>query len=172
MTEDSTRRTISWATLAAAGVATFVMAIWGFNALTAPVEKDDTSSAGSPTDTTSCTPGKGDFVQRSDVTVSVYNAGKKSGRAQATLDLLENDGFVAGAVGNAPTGTKVARAEVHTTRQNDPKAELVALALGKNTPVVVTTVQGPGLDVMIGDKFKKLDSTAPRKVRATAATTC
>lgn len=169
MTEDESRRAISWTTLAVMGVATVVMAVWGFNSLTAPVGNDSTTPTSSTT-TPGCTPGVRNVVRRGDVTVSVFNAGSRSGRAQDTLNLLENAGFAPGAVGNAPSGDHVARAEVHTTLKDDPKAKLVARALGKNTRIVVTTVVGPGLDVIIGDKFNKLDASAPRQLSAASGT--
>ncbi|MFL6062004.1 MAG: LytR C-terminal domain-containing protein [Marmoricola sp.] len=170
MTQPENARVISWVTLAVAGVCALVMAIWGFNSLTAPVKKDQ--PAATTTNNGGCVPQGASYVHRGDVTVSVFNAGKKTGRAQSTLDQLERAGFVPGAVGNAPTGDKVARAEVHTTKADDPRAQLVALALGKGAKVVVTTVIGPGLDVIIGDKFKRLDPGAPQRVRASAAVTC
>jgi hypothetical protein len=168
MTDEANRRAISAATLAVMAVATLVMAVWGYHALTSPVAKSDPVTTRS--DTPACTGSRGK-VQRSDVTVSVFNAGSRAGRAQSTLDLLENAGFRAGAVGNAPAGSHVSRAEVHTTRAGDPQARLVALALGAHTRVVVAPVVGPGLDVLVGDKFKKLDAGAPRSVPA-AASSC
>lgn len=164
------RRVISWATLAVTTVATLAMAVWGFNALTEPFEDDSTSVSSSGDDPT-CAPGTGRrFLARGDVTVSVYNAGKKNGRAQDTLDLFEGAGFAAGAIGNAPEETEVVRAEVRTRKNDDPAAKLVALALGKNTEVTVTGDDlGPGIDVFIGDKFRKLAADAPRRVRLTEA---
>lgn len=170
MTEEDSRRLVSWVTLAVAGVLALVMAVWGFSSLTAPIKKDPSATESS--NNGGCVPAGASYVHRNEVTVSVFNAGKETGRAQKTLDMLERAGFVPGAVGNAPSGDKVARAEVHTTKADDPRARLVALALGKGTKVVVTTVIGPGLDVIIGDKFKRLDPGAPGRVRASAAVTC
>jgi len=170
MTEEDSRRVISWVTLGVSAVLALVMAVWGFHALTAPVKKDPPSAEAS--NNGGCVPAGASYVHRNEVTVSVFNAGKETGRAQKTLDMLENAGFVPGAVGNAPSRDKVARAEVHTTKADDPRARLVALALGKGTKVVVTTVIGPGLDVIIGDRFKRLDASAPQRVRASSAVTC
>jgi hypothetical protein len=81
------------------------------------------------------------------------------------MDLLERAGFKVGAVGNAPDGVDAARAGVYTTKSDDPAAELVARALGKNTQVVHTDEDlGPGVDVVIGDKFKRLDPNAPKRL--------
>jgi hypothetical protein len=161
-----TRRSLTaGASLAVGVVLVCVMAVWGYRAMTAPIAEDKTGSA---TSGPSCQPADQKvtkYVRRGDVTVSVYNSGKRAGRAQATLDLLERAGFEAGAVGNAPSGIKVARAEVYTTKADDPAAELVAKALGKKTQVVHSDEQfGPGVDVVIGDKFKRLDPAAPRRL--------
>lgn len=162
------RKTVSAISLAVGAVVVVVMAIWGVNAFTAPIEDDDSPSVSD--DELACPAGEEqriiDFVRRSEVTVSVYNAGKKAGRARTTLDTLEEAGFKPGAIGNAPEGTDVPRAEVHTKTADRSEAQLVALALGRNTQVVVDEEQdlGPGVDVYIGDKFKRLDPKAPNRV--------
>lgn len=167
MTQD--RRLISAISLVVMAAATLVMALWGYHALTAPFSHDpaETPMAGAE-----CTPGSGSagVVRRRDVTVSVFNSGQRAGRAQETLDLFEKAGFKPGAIGNAPDGVSAARAEVRTTKQDDPAARLVARTLGRRTKVVVGTEDyGPGVDVVIGDKFRKLDATAPTQIRITAA---
>jgi hypothetical protein len=167
------RRLTTGATLVVAVVVLCVMAVWGIKSATAPVESLGRSKSTGP----GCDPADQkitEFVRRGDVTVSVYNAGKLEGRAQATMDLLERAGFKPGAVGNAPTGLKVTRASVYTTNSDDPGAELLAQALGKNTQVVHTDEEyGPGVDVVIGDRFKKLDPAAPTRIKLdTPKTTC
>lgn len=143
-----------------------VMAVWGYNAATAPVEDGATASSGptcAPEDQTTT-----GVVRRGEVTVSVYNAGERSGRAQDTLDLLESAGFKAGEVSNAPDGIDVAKAAVYTTKADDPAAELVARTLGPKTQVVRSDAEfGPGVAVIIGDKFRALDATAPRRLEYT-----
>ena len=172
MSEVGPRNVISWATLAAMGVVTLVMAVWGFNSLTAPVTKDPVDEVSSGTDG-ACEPGADKFLKRSGVTVSVYNAGKKTGHAQETLDLLENAGFVAGAVGDTPEGTQVPKVEVRAENPDSPAAKLVALAFGPNVPVTASDDDlGPGVVIFVGDKFKKLDSSAARKVKVPADASC
>jgi hypothetical protein len=154
--------------LAAAALAVFVMALWGMNALTAPFGGNDTTDSSANCGTTSHR-----TVKRSDVTVSVYNAGKRQGRAGVTLDLLEEAGFNAGAVGNAPKGVTARVAIVRTTQRVHPDATLVARALGSHVPVVVTSDDlGPGVDVIIGDKFSKLNPNAARSVRVSNTASC
>jgi hypothetical protein len=167
MSDPETRRVVSWVTLAGTAVATLVMAVWGFQAFTAPID-DGGDQASSPTDEVSCAPGQEvtvKYLRRREVTVSVYNAGKKAGRAGDTMDRLQRAGFQVGAIGNAPEGTRVARVEVRAAKADDPAARLVALAFGRDVPVTVSTSDlGPGVDVIIGDRFKRLDGAAPARV--------
>jgi hypothetical protein len=110
------------------------------------------------------------FVRRSQVQVSVFNAGTRQGLAGTTLERLEEAGFRAGNPGNAPRRTKVRRAVVWTTEKDDRSARLVALALGGRTRVVVTeTDLGPGVDVIVGNRFRKLNREAPRRIRLARA---
>jgi hypothetical protein len=154
--------------LAAAALAVLVMALWGMNALTAPFGKDAAADSSSPTCGSSHR-----TIKRSDITVSVYNAGKRQGRAGVALDQLEEAGFNPGAVGNAPKGSQVRVAVVRTTKKAHPDATLVARAFGPHVPVVVTADDlGPGVDVIIGDKFSKLNPRAPRSVRVSSAAAC
>jgi len=158
--------------LVVAAVLLCIMGVWGYHAATAPVPSDSTSTSSGPT----CSPDKqtvDTYVRRSEVTVSVYNSGEKAGRAQATMNLLERAGFRAGEVNNAPDGVNATRASVYTTKADDPAAELVAAALGHDTKVVHSDAEfsGPGVDVVIGDKFKKLDPNAPEKMKLPAPVT-
>ncbi len=141
------------------------MAIVGFNKLTEPLPDNPTAQ---PT----CSDAEQEvreFVRRSEVQVSVFNAGRREGLAGTTLEKLEEGGFRAGNAGNAPPKAKVSRAVVWTTKPNDSTAKLVALAFGKQTKVVVTeTDLGPGIDVLVGNKFKRLDPKAPRRIKLPA----
>jgi hypothetical protein len=161
----TTRSLTTGVSLVVGAVLLCVMAVWGYDAATAPIEDGSTSTSSGPT----CAPEDQKvqkYVVRRDVTVSVYNSGRKAGRARATMDQLERAGFKPGEVNNAPDGIKVARASVYTTKADDPAAELVAAALGHDTPVVHSDDEfsGPGVDVVIGDKFKRLDPNAPKRV--------
>lgn len=159
-----TRRKVTTAvTLVALVVVLCIMAVWGYNAATAPVDDGPTVSAGPD-----CPPEDQivtKYVRRGDVTVSVYNAGKKKGVAQSTMEKLEAAGFKPGEVNNAPEGIDVERVAVYTTDADDPDAELVALAFGKSTQVVRSDDElGPGVDVVIGDKFKGKIRKAPKRL--------
>ncbi|HEY0905244.1 MAG TPA: LytR C-terminal domain-containing protein [Marmoricola sp.] len=159
------RRLTAGVTLTVAALVLCVMAVWGLNAATAPIDDDgDVTASTGPT----CAPEDQTvtkFLRRGEVTVSVYNAGKRSGRAQATLGLLEEAGFKPGEVGNAPDDVDVRRAAVYATDVDDLDARLVAAALGTDTRVVATDLElGPGVDVMIGDRFNRLAPDAPRRL--------
>ena len=106
------------------------------------------------------------FLRRGEVQVSVFNAGSKSGLAGKTLEKVEAAGFKAGNSGNAPGSAGVRRAVVWTTQPSDTSARLVALAFGPRTLVEVTeTDLGPGIDVIVGNRFKGLDKKAPNRIR-------
>ena len=106
------------------------------------------------------------FIRRSEVTVSVYNAGARKGFAGLTLQRLEDKGFRAGALGNAPSDTKVRRAVVLTTKADDPAARLVAITMGRGTKVeVVEETMGPGVDVYVGPRMRLLNQRAPARLK-------
>ena len=167
------RRLASAAALVAGVVAVVVMALWGLDAVTAPFGDDDPATASSGPD---CPPEDQvitEYVRRSEVTVSVYNTGKRKGHAGETLNKLENAGFQPGAIGDADDGDRVRRAEVRTTREDNAGARLVAKALGPNVPVVVVDDDyGPGVDVFIGDKFTHLVNAPKREKLSTPVTSC
>ncbi len=140
------------------------MAVYGFKSALAPLPG---SSSSDPT----CSGTEKqvqEYLKRSDVQVSVFNAGTRDGLAGQTLDKVEAAGFRAGNAGNAPKSAVVRRAVVWTTEPNDTSAKLVALSFGKGTRVQVTeTDLGPGIDVLVGNKFKRLDASAPTRIRLT-----
>ena len=139
------------------------MAVWGWQHVTAPFSASPSSS------TRSCSPAEITtirFAHPSDVQVSVFNAGDRSGLAGRTMSQLENRGFRPGQVGNAPGHLKVRRAVVHTTKKDDPEAKLVAVQLGRHVRIVVTKKSlGPGVDVFVGNHFHKLRKHAPQRIK-------
>lgn len=139
------------------------MAVWGWQHVTAPFSAAPSSS------TKSCSPSEITtirFAHPSDVQVSVFNAGDRSGLAGRTMTQLENRGFQPGQVGNAPGHLKVRRALVYTTKKDDPEAALVAAQLGRHVRIVVTTKSlGPGVDVFVGNHFHGLRKHAPKRMK-------
>jgi hypothetical protein len=130
--------------------------------LFAPIEDDTEAAPGSD-----CTPqkvGAGKPLRTQEVTVSVFNAGERSGLASETLDQLGNRGFRLGDTGNAPETANVKFVQVWTTDRRDPAARLVALQFGKKTAIRRGEDLGPGVDVIVGNRFKGLVK-APKSIR-------
>lgn len=151
-------------TLAGALVIFVVMIFWGITAATAPVGGGDST----PTSGQQCSDAEKTVqthIKRRDVTISVYNSGKRKGLATEVLARLENGGFRPGAVGNAPDGLQADVAVVYAKDTNSTSAKLVALAFGPDTQILPLEVDlGPGINVVVGDGFKHLDQAAPREL--------
>ena len=158
----SGRRLTTTVTLGVLLLVLAAMAFIGFRQLTAPLP-------GAPSADETCSGAEKQvqkFVRRNQVQVSVFNAGSRKGLAGTTLDKVEQAGFRAGNSGNAPGGAKVRRAVVWTTEQNDRSARLVALAFGPRVQVRVTEKDlGPGVDVLVGDRFRGLAPKAPKRIK-------
>lgn len=140
----------------------------GWRSLTAPLPTDGSTDAATPTCTSQLQ--RGDVVQSGEVTVSVYNAGTRSGLAGETRDALVDRGFIAGDVGNAPDDLEsVNFVRVLAPSRQDPASRLVALQFGRNTLIdEVEDDLGPGVEVVVGDQFLGLVE-APTKIRARSA---
>ena len=146
------------------------MAIYGFKSLTSPLPGGSAAEK-------KCDGAEKQvqgYLKRSQVQVSVFNAGRREGLAGTTLEKVEAAGFRAGNAGNAPKSAEVPRAVVWTTEEHDRAALLVARAFGRRTKVEVTNTDlGPGIDVLVGDKFKGLAPRAIKRIRlATPIETC
>lgn len=129
-------------------LAVLAVAAWfGYKSLLAPIGEGDKASS---CDKTAIR--RGQQVTTRQVQVSVFNAGDRSGLAGRTMTRLAHRGFKKGAVGNAPSGTKVKHVQVWTTQKKDVAARLVARQFGGGTRVrLVDTNLGPGVDVVIGN---------------------
>ena len=128
--------------------------LYGLDALFKPLPGDSSGKAAGCS-TTSIK--KGQRIRAHQVQVSVFNAGTRSGLADETLGALRARGFRKGEAGNAPSGAKVKRVQVWTTQRNDAAARLVAHQFGRATKVrFVDTDLGPGVDVVVGNRFGKL----------------
>lgn len=161
----SGRKVTTAVTMSVLVVVLVAMAVLGFSQLTAPLPGTGSSSSAS------CSEAKKQvqaFLKRSEVQVSVFNAGTQKGLASTTLMKIEEAGFRAGEAGNAPSGTRVGRVRVWTTETDDPAAKLVARALGRRTRIEVTEKDlGPGVDVLVGNQFTDLDPRAAKRIRLT-----
>jgi hypothetical protein len=140
---------------------------YGYRALFAPVDESVTAS---PKDGGCQELTKGEVVRPRDVTVTVLNAGSRTGLAGQVQQQLVRRGFHAGNIDNAPEGTGVRFVRVRAASVKDPAARLVAAQFGKGTLLVHSKEDlGPGVDVIVGDRYKGLEKHAPRKLRATVA---
>ncbi len=140
---------------------------YGYRALFAPV---DESVSASPADRGCERVRKGEVVRPRDVTVTVLNAGSRTGLAGRVQQALVRRGFHAGSTDNAPEGTQVRFVRVRAPSVKDPAARLVAAQFGKGTLVVHSKDDlGPGVDVVVGDRYRGLERGAPRKLRAAVA---
>jgi len=144
-------------------------ALIGWHTLTAPFPSGSDSSSSVQQQ---CVKGlkRGQVVHSNEVTVSVYNAGTRSGLAGTTLQQLLSRGFIPGDVGNAPgnlSGVHFVR--VLSPTRADPAARLVAVQFGPHTALQVSHADlGPGVEVIVGDRFVGLKK-APKQLRARAS---
>ena len=152
------RHLITAVTLLVLCAGVVIAAVVGWQWLFADLPDQETVATDEPT--VSCTPADvqpGDRIRSRDVRVSVFNAGTRSGLAGDTMAALTERGFREGDVANAPSDARVRRVEIWTTDENDAQARLVALQFGKKVDVKVQDVDlGPGVDVVVGDRFRGL----------------
>lgn len=143
-------------------------AVWGWQQLFADLPGDETA-AEEPTPTCATDQlAKGQRIRSSQVTVSVFNAGNRSGLANETQSALRRRGFLRGALGNAPSDVSVRRVQVWSTQEDDAEALLVARQFGKRVEVTFVDVDlGPGVDVIVGNAFRGL-SKAKRSIKVQA----
>ncbi|WP_457206925.1 LytR C-terminal domain-containing protein [Nocardioides sp. P5_C9_2] len=143
---------------------------WGWKALTQPLP--DNAPAPLCTDTTVAA---GTPVFRDQVAVSVFNASSRSGLAGATLELLEDRGFVGADTGNAPE--PVRRVQIWAADPQNPAVRLVKRQFRKAQVVAGTEVDGEplgrGVVVVLGQSYSSLREKEIESVKArTDATFC
>jgi hypothetical protein len=159
------------ATLLAGVLVLGVMAVVGYRQLTEPFGAEEPAAQAE-----GCPDGQHEVskktLRRSEVKVSVYNAGSIKGAAGRTMAALERGGFQPGEVGNAPASVKARTPKVYTTKADDPAAQLVARYLGKGASVVHADEDfGPGVDVFIGKRLPKPNKKAAKTIRLKEPTT-
>lgn len=129
--------------------------VLGAKSLFAPLP--GSGSSATPGTCTTKTVDAGKRIHSSQVQVSVFNGGSRSGLANKTLTALERRGFTAGETGNAPSDVHVKRVQVWSTEKHDPEAALVARQFGPKLKVTFSdTDLGPGVDVIVGNKYSGL----------------
>lgn len=150
-------------TLAVLTALMLVAAVWGWQAATKPLP----SSKPAPlcTDVTVLT---GKQVFRDQVAVSVYNGSDRSGLASATMEQLEERGFVGADSGNAPA--KVDGVEIWSDEPRNAAVRLVARQF-KGARVVSGEELGRGIVVVVGESFKRLRKKEVESVTAVESST-
>lgn len=139
------------ATLAVLGVLLLVGVAWGFSAVSEPFPEnaDPPVCVESPVSA-------GDVLRPSGVTVSVLNAGERSGLASSTLDDLTDKGFAKGQFNNA-SGEDVRSAQIWSADRSTAAVRLVRSYLGGRVRVVERAGPAAGLTVVVGDQFPGID---------------
>ncbi|WP_028642849.1 LytR C-terminal domain-containing protein [Nocardioides sp. URHA0020] len=151
-------------TLLVLGVALAVAGVWGWRATMEPLPAKPTSAVCVATRVAA-----GEKVYPQQVTVSVYNSGRREGLAGRTMQLLKDQGFVRGSSGNAASA-KVRRVAIWTTTPTDPDVQLVASYFGKGVDIERRKGPGVGVTVVVGDEFTEL-AKGRAAVRAASDTT-
>jgi len=141
----------------------------GFAALTAPFGSDgDAAVAVCRTRTVS----DGDTVRPQQVTVSVVNAGGRSGLASRTLDDLEDAGFDRGELANAPEDTDVSGVQIWTSDRRNPAVRLVRGHLGGQVRVRDLDAGVAGVTVVVGNAFAGVKQGRESVVAEESAQVC
>ena len=143
---------------------------YGYRALFAPV--GDVTAAAPDAEGCELRLRQGETVRTRDVTVTVLNAGTRSGLAGQVQEQLVGRGFIAGGTDNAPDDQAVRFVRVLAPSREDPAARLVAVQFGPRTFVQRSEEDfGPGVDIVVGDRFRGLVPDAPRRLEAAVAGT-
>ena len=115
----------------------------------------------------------GDTVAPGDVTVSVINAGGANGLAGRTLSELTDRGFGRGNLSDAPDGSpKVVRSQIWTTDGETAAVELVRTYLLGKVTVVEREGLLPGVNVVVGTKFRDVKDGKAQATAEDDETTC
>ena len=160
--------------MAVLGLVLLVAVLVGWQQLTEPIPEADSGPSAEPTGP--CTDAQvkaGTRIRPDMVTVSVYNAGTRTGQADKTLELLARRGFGRGETGNAPEGASVRKSQVWVSKVPDPAARLVASWLGPRVKIAQRKTIGVGVMVVVGDDFRGTLVRGDRSVvTKRAATVC
>jgi hypothetical protein len=138
-------------------------AVWGLSALTAPFPQNDPVAICEDVDVSA-----GTEVRRDQVVVSVFNGSKRTGLAGATSAQLVERGFVAGDIGDSPQ--PAASTQIWAADPTNPAVDLVRQQF-KGAQVVTGDSLGPGVVIVVGEKFQALRKKQVESVVAAADTT-
>lgn len=152
-------------TLAGLVAIVLVATLWGWAAFTEPFPEEEELPICQDTPVTA-----GTEVRRDQVVVSVFNGSRRSGLAGATDAQLEERGFVSGGIGDSPQ--PAASTQIWSDDPTNPAVQLVQQQF-KGAQVVPGDALGPGVVVVVGEKFQSLRKKQVESVVAEAdATFC
>jgi hypothetical protein len=152
-------------TLAGLAVLVLAAAVWGWAAFTEPFPEEEPVAICEDT-----TLPAGSEVRRDQVVVSVFNGSTRTGLASATSAQLTERGFVEGTVGDSPL--PAATTQIWSSQPDNPAVVLVQRQF-KRAQVVQGDELGPGVVVVVGEKFQSLKKKQVESVVAEAdATWC
>ncbi|GAB4011049.1 LytR C-terminal domain-containing protein [Nocardioides ultimimeridianus] len=157
----------STATIGVLALVLVLATAWAWHKVTAPFPTSTVAAVPICQDTTVAA---GERVRPRMVLVNVLNAGTTVGLAQSTQAKLADFGFAAGKRGNTPHVRKALTAEIWTDNPKGAATELVASYLGSDVRVVHRYSDYPGITVVVGDAFGKVQQGLP-SLRAAADTT-
>jgi LytR cell envelope-related transcriptional attenuator len=153
-------------TLLALGVLLVLAAVWGWSAALKPLPAKVDRPICVDTHVSA-----GDKVYPQQVTVSVYNAGRREGLAGRTMQLLKDEGFNPGNAGNAGSA-KTDEVAIWSTRPTSPDVQLVASYFGSDVPIKRREGPGVGVNVIVGDRFRALADGLPSVVAEADGSIC
>ena len=146
--------------MAGLAVVVLIAAVWGWSAATKPFPQHEPSPVCVDTKVAA-----GEWVFRDQVVVSVFNGSRRSRLASSTMSELAERGFVSAATGNAPQPS-----EATQILSSDPKNPAVVLVKRqfRGAKVVPGDALGPGVSVVVGEKFSSLRRKQVESVRSKA----
>lgn len=140
-----------------------IAALWGWQAVTKPLPSSEPAPL-----CTDVTVNVGTPVFRDQVAVSVYNGSDRNGLAGATMEQLEERGFVGADSDNAPA--KINGVEIWSDEPRNAAVRLVARQF-KSAKIVSGEELGRGIVVVVGESFKALRTKEVESVTAVEAST-
>jgi hypothetical protein len=140
-------------------------AFYGWQTIISPARENDKEADATPKCDNVVEFRKGDVIKPDDIVVNVYNAGTEAGLAGFTLDRMVNRGFKRGTAANAPSGIEAKNVTIITDDKSSPTVRLVARQFKGTVRFVAVDDLAPGIDIVVGNDFKGIDTSAKRTLK-------
>ncbi len=137
--------------------------VWGWRSLTEPFPSSEPAPL-----CTDVTVSAGTDVFRDQVAVSVYNASDRNGLAGATMEQLEERGFVGADSGNATP--KIKGVQIWSDEPRNAAVRLVARQFAA-AKIVSGEELGRGVVIVVGESFRSLSKKEVESVAAVEEST-